>query len=66
MFGDVPSPLIIGYISDNYAPIFTLGITILSMAPSILLWMVVLFLPVERGIDLPYSDGAIRRNSLSL
>jgi len=45
LFGDVPSPIIIGFISDVRSPKFTLTATIGSILLVIFLWSIILLLP---------------------
>uniref|UniRef100_A0A7S2W9R2 Major facilitator superfamily (MFS) profile domain-containing protein n=1 Tax=Mucochytrium quahogii TaxID=96639 RepID=A0A7S2W9R2_9STRA len=47
LLGDVPSPVLIGWISDNYSPLFTLNQTLLWLVVGIAFWSIILFLPTE-------------------
>jgi len=51
LFGDVPSPILIGYLSDTTSPLFTLSATICSLSAAVLLLCLVLSLPAKIGPD---------------
>eukprot|EP00510_Aplanochytrium_minuta_P001898 CAMPEP_0184014376 /NCGR_PEP_ID=MMETSP0954-20121128/5609_1 /TAXON_ID=627963 /ORGANISM="Aplanochytrium sp, Strain PBS07" /LENGTH=432 /DNA_ID=CAMNT_0026294819 /DNA_START=872 /DNA_END=2170 /DNA_ORIENTATION=- len=51
-FGDVPSPILIGYISDTQTPLFTIAVATLSMLGAILFWGGLYMLPSKRMYSL--------------
>jgi hypothetical protein len=61
MFGDVPSPVLIGWLSDTRSPLFTLATCVMSLLLVILFWLVVLIMPLEPvpvGSEEDYQDSS--------
>ena len=61
MFGDVPSPVLIGWLSDTRSPLFTLAACVMSLLFVILFWLIVLVLPLEPvpvGSEDDYQDSS--------
>jgi len=67
--GDVPSPILIGYISDHHTPLFTLSITLGCILFAMLFWFAVLFVPVnipQEDIDFDIDDSLLIDSYTSL
>lgn len=60
LFGDVPSPIFIGWVSDNFSPLITLAVTISFLLVSVILWSCILPLPEEAKRRKQSSADALR------
>ncbi|GBG25198.1 Protein spinster [Hondaea fermentalgiana] len=66
LLGDVPSPIFIGWVSDNFGPLITLAVTVSLLLICVVLWSCILPLPEEvprRKYD-PIRELQRRRSSM--
>ena len=48
LFGDVPSPILLGALSDRVAPLTTLSVALFTVLFAVAIWSAILFLPDHR------------------